>query len=174
MAGDAVPVVGITYHDYGKDHPELVKSSPGLVGERPRCLCLRGDFGFLVTWDDKTPPEFHIYEKKPARSECLLSFEALLDWIKNVPEGAKISWINACTAGTCWSMPGDKKEQLYKVWKPNAPSEKDDAANESFCTCESERLTYFKSLQEGRQWIREHKGCKDAYTDKPIVAEESK
>ena len=170
--GDAlknvVPVAGVAYRDYGKERPFLPR-------DPSRCYCLRGDYGFLIKWDEKNPPEFHIYQKNPARTACLATFEELLDWIRKVPEGAEISWINFCCASICYAMPAEKYKQLCTALKPKAPTEKQDESHEVFCTCmDGGVVTIFKTLEEGRNWIREHKDCKDAYTDKPLSPDSAK
>ena len=195
---DVVPIVGMTYHDsaypaaypavvrmperngrlslhgyHDFDYPVDAKPRRELAGGRSSCYCLRGDYAFLITWGDKNPPEFYVYEKKPARAACLTSFDDLLEWIKKVPDGAKVDEVGSC-GRTDWNMPQDKGEQLMKVWGPKMPSAKDGTPHEFYCVCESTSITIFKSLEEGRDWIRNHKGCVDKFTGKPLIAAESK
>jgi hypothetical protein len=157
---DVVPVVGMTYCNR-----EKAGSSP--ANERSTCYCLIGDYGFLIKWDDKVPPEFYIYEKKPPRLDCLSSFDELVQWIKRTPEEAKVTWIKSC-AGTDWNMPQDKRDQLEQVWGPKKTSDK-KVISDGYCTCETHSVVIFKSLEEGRKWIRGHEHCIDAFWGKPFA-----
>jgi hypothetical protein len=109
-----------------------------------------------MNWTDNAPPEIYLYQTDPATVVFTASDDDLLTWLSGIPEGTNVDWISSC-GSTRGGMPPATSGRIQEIVQERCLHLTDrEDGNWGFCVCESLDTRMFKSLNEAREWMKEH------------------